>query len=255
MSTDVVKREQAGVTRPFTSEEEAVIRTELVTGLTDAQFNTFAYFCREAGLNPLKREVYAVVRGQGANRKMSIQIAIDAYRKYAASDPNYAGQTAPQWCGDDGEWRDVWVSNQPPLAARVGVYRKGSDHPTWGVAHFDEYAQKTSNGLAPMWQKMPRNQLAKCAESLALRKALPERLGGIYTDVEMTQADTAPVELLSPEQVDELVALAVAAGRDAGRARARAERLPVAKFDAALAAMQQLAREAEAIVDAEAVEA
>jgi hypothetical protein len=97
------------------------------------------------------------------------------------------------WCGEDGQWRDVWLGSTPPSAAKVVVLRDGQ--PFSAVALWSEFVQtvkdKQTGQQVPnsMWSSMPVNQLAKCAEALALRKAFPQDLAGIYTDDEMGQAD------------------------------------------------------------------
>ncbi len=153
---------------------------------TDAELALFAEQCVRTGLDPALKQIYAIFRHDKrvGREVMTIQVGIDGFRSIAASSGQYDGQTPTEWCDENGKWVDVWLPTTPPAAARVGVYRKGAVHPTYAVALYREYAQTSQGAPMGLWKSMPANQLAKCAEALALRKALPQLLSGLTTDAE-----------------------------------------------------------------------
>ena len=178
----------------WSSQQLAALRS---LGLAQADSGDLAFFFHQAqrtGLDPFARQIYMINRGG----RWGIQTSIDGFRIIAQRSGQYAGQTAPYWCGEDGVWKDVWLSNTAPTAAKIGVYRANFTEATWAVARWESYAVLNN----PIWKKMPDVMLAKCAESLALRKAFPNDLSGIYTDEEMSQVDVVVQEKIQPKKVD-----------------------------------------------------
>lgn len=177
-------------------------KTMYCNGTTNAEAEMFVRTAMACKLSPEKRQIFLVPRwNKDLHRNTySPQVSIDGLRLIAQRTGVYGGQTPAEWCGSDGVWVTVWLKDEYPLAARVGVYRKDWQFPLYAIAKWNSYRQTNSKGqITAMWNKMPDLMLAKCAEALALRRAFPDETNGLYTEDEMAQATVVEVERSAAE--------------------------------------------------------
>ncbi len=169
----------------FTQDQISLLKNTFCKGATDDEFKIFAHVCKKTGLDPFVRQIHAVKRPNYATGRdeMTIQTGIDGYRLIAERTGKYSPSKEPSYFYND--------KNQ--LVSSTAYIKKQTVDGTWhevcATAFFEEYAQRKKTGqLTQFWLKMPHGQLAKCAEALALRKAFPQEMSGIYTTEEMQQA-------------------------------------------------------------------
>lgn len=165
--------------------------------------------CRSRGFDPYARESFLYRIGKDLVR----HVGIEGLRRKAQESGEYRGQTAPQFAGPDGVWKDVWTSPQPPLACRVGVYRAGFVEAVFRPVYWEEYCpmvdeyvwedgprgrrkRYTGNKVpSPMWRRAdqggkPLTMVSKCAEAAAMRAAWPNTFGGYYVPEETEKSRT-----------------------------------------------------------------
>jgi phage recombination protein Bet len=175
------------------SDKIQLLKDTICKGATDDELSLFVEVCNRRKLDPFAKQIYAIKRnvkdGNDWKSVMGFQTSIDGFRAIAERTGELDGQEGPFWCDGSGAWSDVWLGKAPPVAAKVIVFRKGRSRGWTGTARFDSYAQKDRQGnLTKFWRDMPDLMIAKVAEALALRKAFPEDLSGLYTMEEMDQA-------------------------------------------------------------------
>ena len=194
--SDIVKKTDALV---LTNDQKKLIKNTVAQGCSDDELQLFFYQCERTKLDPFSRQIHMVKRGA----KATIQTGIDGFRAIAERSGNYAGNDEYLFNGGLTEFEcSVKKITKPHTATSTikkvvgGVICEFTASASW-----DAYCPKGSDF---MWKKMPFLMLGKCAEALALRKAFPNDMSGLYTDDEMSQSEVVSVKAKTVSKTNQL---------------------------------------------------
>lgn len=211
--------------RDLTPSQLSLIQRTVAKDCNKDEFDLFVAVAQRAQLDPLRKQISAIVFNKKARdqskRQLAIITNIDGFRVIAQRqgnyrpmetapvydvDPDLIGPDNPQgivscevrcWKLHGNEWHPVagiayWAEFAPTRDFCPDGYEKVDSGETWpnGDTKFDkvpkgEVIQKLEAGN---WTKMPRLMLAKCAEAQALRRGWPDDMAGLYVHEEMERA-------------------------------------------------------------------
>lgn len=160
--------------------------------------NQFVEICKAYGLNPFKRECYAVGYGDNWN----IITGYEVYIKRAERTGKLDG-----WdCVVEGQGQD--------MVAKLTIYRKDWSHPFHHFVVYNEAVQRKKDGTVnPMWTKMGSFMLRKVCIAQGFRLCFPDELGGMpYTSDELPEIErniTDEATVVKSEPVQEQYAKTV----------------------------------------------
>ena len=195
----------------WNSEQIKILKDQIAKDCTDSELALFGQICQRTGLDPFARQIYAIKRGKGDKSKMTVQTSIDGFRKIASDTQEHAGTDDSTFDEGISLYEALTEGRKFPVVATTTVWKivAGQRCPFTASASFDQYKQESDvwensrptcdKKLNDTWAKMPWLMLAKCSEALALRKAFPAKLSGLYTADEMAQADTEVVTVKAVE--------------------------------------------------------
>lgn len=194
-TNEVVKAPQSklqvnGMTKvPYTREQVELIKRTVAKKATDDELKLFMLIAYKAGLDPFTRQVHFVKRKTKINGVYvevgTTQTGIDGYLAIAERSKKLAGIEDAVY---DTE------SAKRPNKATVTVYRMVDNVrvPFTASARWVEYVPASPMDF--MWNKMPYLMLGKVALALALRKAFPNDLSGLYVNEEMEKTGDVVVD-------------------------------------------------------------
>jgi phage recombination protein Bet len=211
----------------FTAAQITLIRNTVAKDCNTDEFNLFVTVARNAGLDPFRKQISAIVfnKDKADKRQMAIITGIDGLRAIAARSNRYRPDEDEAVITYDPDLKGP-TNPLGIVKAVVRIFiadmRTGEWRPVAGVAYWDEFApikdewawsdekgKRLPTGrqtLDGSWPKMGRVMISKCAEAQAIRKAFPEDTSALYEQAEMDRAvisDLTPSEIVEAAGVEQ----------------------------------------------------
>jgi phage recombination protein Bet len=194
--------------------KEQLMASKSGTAPSDEELVYFMTVANRSGLDPAKREIYAIFRNvkqpDGTYKpRMTIQTGIDGLRVVAERSGKYAGSREPRFEYNPDEKISIMragTNRVVPNKATVSVMKLVGDQivDTTRTARWDEYYPGDQQGS--QWKMRPEQMLSKVAEAQALRAAFPNDTEGLYIAEEMQQADVDVDSGVDVEAIKTLIA-------------------------------------------------
>lgn len=169
------------------------------SGLTEEEAIVAYRLARRRNLDIESKQIFFIPYTDKQGRRTVVsQTSIDGLRLIASKSGNYGGSVNPRLTIKDknGAKHVIPHEEYDPaeadqiVSATISVINTEFPQPQIATALYSSYARTYDGRPTGLWATMPDVMLLKCAESMALRKAFPQDLSGIYTSEEMGQVMT-----------------------------------------------------------------
>lgn len=189
---------------PITTEAELdalyqfLVAQNRVKDVPDHVFNRMVLLANRYDLDPYLNEIYLLsFKAKDGTITWTVGMGINGQRRLGARTGQYAGQFGPYWLDRDGTWHSAWSRSDNPVAAVVGIFRKGFVAPLWGKANWRSAAQTHPDGnLKGQWAGRGVEMLAKVAEANAWDRAFGDLMpAGVEADYESDEDASHPAQV------------------------------------------------------------
>ena len=180
----------------FLSQEDIdALKRTMLEGFTEAEQESFIRLCQRTQMDPFSKQVYATRRWVKDRRGEKVPTLVPVtsvigLTAVAVRTGMYDGCEIT-WCGPDGVWKDEWINDEYPVAAKCVLFHKQRSRPEVGIARWAGYCGQTWNKatnrweVTDFWERLPDFMLGKCAKAQALRGAFPDQIGNLYASEEL----------------------------------------------------------------------